>query len=304
MPEITRRRFIGAAAATTMTAALAGCSSLSQNATSNSGSASTPASSASAEPNGAAGGTMTLVIVKHGESEWNKENRFTGWTDVDLSETGRSETAESGRALAAEGLEFDLCYTSYLKRAIHALDIVLGEIDRAWLPVSKAWQLNERHYGALQGLNKAETAEKYGEEQVKIWRRSYGTRPPALEKGDERDAHLQPAYRDLDLADVPMCECLKDTMERTWPYFESEILPNMRAGKRVLIVAHGNSLRSLVMQFEKLSEEEIVELNIPTGIPLVYQFDQNMNVLEKRYIGDPAVIEAKVNQVANQGKAK
>ena len=247
---------------------------------------------------------MTLVILRHGESEWNKDNLFTGWTDVDLSEAGRAEAVESGRALAAEGLDFDLCYTSYLKRAIHTLNIVLDEIDRAWLPVVKGWQLNERHYGALQGLNKSETAAKYGEDQVKIWRRSYDVRPPALEEGDERDAHLQPAYRDVDPADVPMHECLKDTVARTWPYFENEILPQMRAGKRVFIVAHGNSLRSLVMQFDKLSEDEIVELNIPTGIPLVYTFDQDMNVLDKRYIGDPAVIAEKVDAVANQGKAK
>ncbi len=214
------------------------------------------------------------------------------------------QAIEGGKALAAEGLDFDLCYTSYLKRAIHTLNIVLDEIDRAWLPVIKSWQLNERHYGALQGLNKSETAAKYGEEQVKIWRRSYDVRPPELEAGDERDAHLQPAYRDVDPADVPMSECLKDTIARAWPYFEGVILPQMRAGKRVLIVAHGNSLRSLVMQFDKLSEEQIVELNIPTGIPLVYKFDQDLNVLDKRYIGDPAVIEAKVDAVANQGKTK
>lgn len=304
MREITRRGFFGAAAAAAITAELAACSSPSQAASSSAGLASATTPSSSAEPNGTAGGTMTLVIIRHGESEWNKENLFTGWTDVDLSETGRSEATECGRALAAEGLDFDLCYTSRLKRAIHTLALVLDEIDRAWLPVVKAWQLNERHYGALQGLNKAETAEKYGEDQVKIWRRSYDTRPPALEEGDARDAHLQPAYRDLDPADVPMTECLKDTVARAWPYFESEILPKMRAGKRVLIVAHGNSLRSLVMKFEKLSEEEIVELNIPTGIPIVYEFDQDMNVLEKRYIGDPALIAAKVDQVANQGKAK
>ncbi len=299
MNDITRRRFIGAGAIAAM-AAIAGCSSSSGDA---SGTDSASATPDSATPDSAAE-TMTLVILRHGESEWNKENLFTGWTDVDLSDTGREEAAESGQALASEGLDFDLCYTSYLKRAIYTLNIVLDKIDRSWLPVIKAWQLNERHYGALQGLNKSETAEKYGEEQVKIWRRSYDVRPPALEEGDERDAHLQPAYRDVDPADIPMCECLKDTVARTWPYFESEILPQMRAGKRVLIVAHGNSLRSLVMQFEKLSEDEIVELNIPTGIPLVYEFDQDMNVLEKRYIGDPAVIEAKVDQVANQGKAK
>lgn len=296
MNDITRRGLIGAGATAAMAAALAGCSS-------GSASAASASVSASAAASGAAD-TMTLVILRHGESEWNKDNLFTGWTDVDLSEAGRAEAVESGRALAAEGLDFDLCYTSYLKRAIHTLNIVLDEIDRAWLPVVKGWQLNERHYGALQGLNKSETAAKYGEDQVKIWRRSYDVRPPALEAGDERDAHLQPAYRDVDPADVPMHECLKDTVARTWPYFENEILPQMRAGKRVFIVAHGNSLRSLVMQFDKLSEDEIVELNIPTGIPLVYQFDKDMNVLGKRYIGDPAVIAEKVDAVANQGKAK
>lgn len=298
MKEITRRGFIGAGTAA-MAATLVGCSSGSGGTASASESASASAASSSASVD-----TMTLVVIRHGESEWNKENLFTGWTDVDLSDAGRQEAVEGGQAIAAEGLDFDLCYTSYLKRAIHTLNIVLDEIDRAWLPVVKGWQLNERHYGALQGLNKSETAEMYGEDQVLIWRRSYDTRPPALEEGDERDAHLQPAYRDVDPKDVPMCECLKDTVERTWPYFESEILPQMRAGKRVLISAHGNSLRSLVMKFDNLNEEEVVKLNIPTGIPLVYKFDQNLNVLEKRYIGDPAVIEAKVNKVANQGKAK
>ena len=248
--------------------------------------------------------TMTLVIIRHGESEWNKKNLFTGWADVDLSEAGRIEAAEGGRALAAEGFDFDLCYTSYLKRAIHTLNIVLDEMDRAWLPVIKSWRLNERHYGALQGLNKAETAAKYGEDQVKIWRRSFDTRPPALEPGDERDAHAWPQYRDVDPDCVPMHECLKDNIARTWPYFESEILPQMKAGKRILIAAHGNSLRSLVKQFDGLSDEEIIGVNIPTAVPLVYKFDADMNVLEKRYIGDPAVIEAKINKVANQGKAK
>ncbi len=300
MENITRRGFIGVGATAAMAAALSGCSSGSGSAAS----ASTSASSAPAASGGAASATMSLVLIRHGESEWNKENLFTGWTDVDLSEAGRAEAVEGGKALAAEGLDFDICYTSYLKRAIHTLNIVLDEVDRAWLPVVKAWQLNERHYGALQGLNKSETAEKYGEDQVKVWRRSYDTRPPALEEGDERDAHLQPAYRDVNPADIPMAECLKDTVARTWPYFQSDILPQMQAGKRVLISAHGNSLRSLVMQFDKLSEDEVVELNIPTGIPLVYMFDQDLNVLEKRYIGDPAVIEAKTNQVANQGKAK
>lgn len=248
--------------------------------------------------------TMTLVIIRHGESEWNKKNLFTGWADVDLSETGRQEAAEGGRALAEAGFDFDLCYTSYLKRAIHTLQIVLDNMDRNWLPVIKSWRLNERHYGALQGLNKAETAAKYGEDQVKIWRRSFDVRPPALEPGDERDAHSWPAYRDVEAENVPMHECLKDNIARTWPYFEEEILPQMRAGKRVLIAAHGNSLRSLVKQFEKLSDDEIIGVNIPTGVPLVYTFDQDMNVLDKHYVGDPAVIEAKINKVANQGKAK
>ncbi|MCI7504453.1 MAG: 2,3-diphosphoglycerate-dependent phosphoglycerate mutase [Coriobacteriaceae bacterium] len=248
--------------------------------------------------------TMTLVIIRHGESEWNKKNLFTGWADVDLSETGRQEAAEGGRALAEAGFDFDLCYTSYLKRAIHTLQIVLDNMDRNWLPVIKSWRLNERHYGALQGLNKAETAAKYGEDQVKIWRRSFDVRPPALEPGDDRDAHSWPAYRNVEPENVPMHECLKDNIARTWPYFEEEILPQMRAGKRVLIAAHGNSLRSLVKQFEGLSDEEIIGVNIPTGVPLVYTFDQDMNVLDKHYVGDPAVIEAKINKVANQGKAK
>lgn len=248
--------------------------------------------------------TMTLVIIRHGESEWNKKNLFTGWADVDLSETGRQEAAEGGRALAEAGFDFDLCYTSYLKRAIHTLQIVLDNMDRNWLPVIKSWRLNERHYGALQGLNNAETAAKYGEDQVKIWRRSFDVRPPALEPGDDRDAHSWPAYRNVEPENVPMHECLKDNIARTWPYFEEEILPQMRAGKRVLIAAHGNSLRSLVKQFEGLSDEEIIGVNIPTGVPLVYTFDQDMNVLDKHYVGDPAVIEAKINKVANQGKAK
>ena len=248
--------------------------------------------------------TMTLVIIRHGESEWNKKNLFTGWADVDLSETGRQEAAEGGRALAEAGFDFDLCYTSYLKRAIHTLQIVLDNMDRNWLPVIKSWRLNERHYGALQGLNKAETAAKYGEDQVKIWRRSFDVRPPALEPGDDRDAHSWPAYRNVEPENVPMHECLKDNIARTWPYFEEEILPQMRAGKRVLIAAHGNSLRSLVKQFERLSDEEIIGVNIPTGVPLVYTFDQDMNVLDKHYVGYPAVIEAKINKVANQGKAK
>ena len=248
--------------------------------------------------------TMKLVIIRHGESEWNLKNLFTGWTDVDLTDTGRAEAAAGGKALKEQGYDFDVCYTSLLKRAIHTLQIVLDNMDRNWLPVIKSWRLNERHNGALQGLNKAETAAKYGEDQVKIWRRSFDVRPPALEPGDDRDAHSWPAYRNVEPENVPMHECLKDNIARTWPYFEEEILPQMRAGKRVLIAAHGNSLRSLVKQFEGLSDEEIIGVNIPTGVPLVYTFDQDMNVLDKHYVGDPAVIEAKINKVANQGKAK
>lgn len=249
--------------------------------------------------------TMQLVLIRHGESEWNKLNLFTGWKDVDLSETGRKEAAEGGKALAAEGFDFDVCYTSYLKRAIHTLNLVLENMDREWLPVNKTWRLNERHYGALQGLNKAETAAKYGEDQVKIWRRSFDVRPPALDAEDERNPRLQAPYRDVPAdVELPLHECLEDTIARAWPYFTENIEPQMRAGKRVLIVAHGNSLRALVKQFDKLSNDEIVGVNIPTGVPLVYTFDENFNVLEKRYVGDAETIAAKIEGVANQGKAK
>ena len=248
--------------------------------------------------------TMQLVLIRHGESEWNRLNLFTGWTDVDLSETGRAEAAAGGRALADEGFDFDICFTSYLKRAIHTLNIVLDELDRAWLPVVKSWKLNERHYGALQGLNKAETAERYGDDQVKVWRRSFDVTPPALEAGDERDPHAHAMYRDVPAAELPLTECLETTIARTWPYFEEAIAPEMRAGKRVLIAAHGNSLRALVMQFEHLSPAEILEVNIPTGVPLVYTFDRDFTVLDKRYIGDPKTIAAKIDAVANQGTAR
>lgn len=248
--------------------------------------------------------TMQLVIVRHGESEWNKENLFTGWADVDLSELGRDEAYNGGVALKDAGFDFDLCYTSYLKRAIHTLNLVLDAMDRDWLPVEKTWKLNERHYGALQGLNKADTAAKYGEEQVRIWRRSFDVRPPALEPGDPRDAHSQPAYRNIPANEIPYAECLEDTIARVWPWFQQVVEPQMRDGQRVLIAAHGNSLRSLVMEFDKLTPDEILEVNIPTGVPLVYTFDKDFNVLSKEYIGDPETIAAKINAVANQGKAK
>lgn len=248
--------------------------------------------------------TMQLVLIRHGESEWNKENLFTGWADVDLTELGRDEAYNGGIALKDAGFDFDLCYTSYLKRAIHTLNLVLDAMDRDWLPVEKTWKLNERHYGALQGLNKADTSAKYGEEQVKIWRRSFDVRPPALEPGDPRDAHSQPAYRNIPANEIPYAECLEDTIARVWPWFQQVVEPQMRDGQRVLIAAHGNSLRSLVMEFDKLTPDEILEVNIPTGVPLVYTFDKDFNVLSKEYIGDPETIAAKINAVANQGKAK
>lgn len=244
-----------------------------------------------------------IVLLRHGESVWNRENRFTGWTDVDLSEKGVAEAVKAGETLRKEGFHFGRAYTSYLKRAVKTLDVVLDRMDRDWIPVTKTWRLNEKHYGMLQGLNKAETAQKYGDEQVLIWRRSFDICPPALEPNDARDPHTQEQYRDVAPDQLPYTECLKDTIARAWPYFEDEIRPQMLAGKRVLIAAHGNSLRSLVMKLEHLTPEEILKVNIPTGVPLVYTFDTDFNVLDKRYIGDPATIAAKIDAVANQGKA-
>ena len=246
----------------------------------------------------------TLVLIRHGESEWNLENRFTGWTDVDLTEKGISEAKSAGRLLRESGFDFDLCYTSYLKRAIHTLNHVLDNMDRVWLPVQKSWKLNERQYGALQGLNKSETAEKYGEEQVRIWRRSFDVKPPVLDPEDERNPKLQEQYRGVKPENLPLTESLKDTVARVVPYYEKEILPEMRCGKRVLIAAHGNSLRALIMYFEKLTEEEIVSVNVPTGTPLVYRLDDEGKVIEKSYLGDQEAIAAKMKAVAAQGKAK
>ena len=220
---------------------------------------------------------MKLVLIRHGESEWNKLNLFTGWTDVDLSEKGHEEAKAAGRLLKQEGLDFDICYTSYLKRAVHTLDHILDEMDRTWLPVVKSWKLNERHYGALQGLNKAETAEKYGEEQVREWRRSYDILPPALNQNDARSAVAQSMYRDVNPNELPSSESLETTVARVVPYFNKVIKKDMMAGKRVIIAAHGNSLRALVKYFDKLSEEDIVNVNIPTGVPLVYEFDAQGN---------------------------
>lgn len=247
---------------------------------------------------------MELVLVRHGESVWNKENLFTGWTDVDLTEKGIKEAAEAGRVLKAEGFDFDVCYTSYLKRAIRTLNLALAEMDREWLPVIKDWRINERHYGALQGLNKSETAEKYGEAQVKIWRRSYDVSPPALEKNDERNPVFNDMYRKEDPKILPLTESLKDTVARAVPYYESKILPDMKNGKRVLVVAHGNSIRALAKHIEGISEKDIVELNIPTGTPLVYELDGNGRFIGKRFLGDADEIAAKMSGVAAQGKKK
>ena len=245
---------------------------------------------------------MKLVLVRHGESEWNKLNLFTGWTDVDLSEKGHEEAKAAGKLLKAEGFDFDVCYTSYLKRAIHTLNHILDEMDRNWLLVHKTWKLNERHYGALQGLNKAETAEKYGEEQVKIWRRSFDVKPPALEDSDERSAKNQAMYRDVAKTDLPPTESLETTIARVIPFYESVIKKDMQERKRVIIAAHGNSLRALVKYLDNMSAEEILNVNIPTGVPLVYEFDDAFKVVKHYYLGDQDALKAKMDAVANQGK--
>jgi 2,3-bisphosphoglycerate-dependent phosphoglycerate mutase len=245
-----------------------------------------------------------VVLLRHGESTWNKENRFTGWTDVDLSDKGRQEAKAGGQVLKAEGFTFDVAYTSVLKRAIRTLGSVLDELDLMWIPVHRSWRLNERHYGALQGLNKAETAAKYGEAQVKIWRRSYDIPPPPLEKSDTRYPGTDPRYRDLTVAELPLTECLKDTVARFLPLWHEQIAPMVKSGKKVIIAAHGNSLRALVKYLDNIPESEIVELNIPTGIPLVYELDANLKPIKHYYLGDQAAIAAAMNAVANQGKAK
>jgi 2,3-bisphosphoglycerate-dependent phosphoglycerate mutase len=246
----------------------------------------------------------TLVLLRHGESTWNKENRFTGWTDVDLSETGVTEAHEAGRLLREGGYRFDVAYTSVLKRAIRTLWIALDELDQMWLPVVNTWRLNERHYGALQGLNKAEMAVQYGDEQVKIWRRSYDVPPPALEADDERFPGRDPRYAGLADADLPRCESLKDTVARFLPYWHSDIAPALRDGRRVLVAAHGNSLRALVKYLDGISDEAIVGLNIPTGVPLVYDLDTDLRPTASRYLGDPDRVAAAAAAVAAQGTAK
>jgi len=247
---------------------------------------------------------MKVVLVRHGESEWNKENRFTGWTDVDLSVKGMEEAHEGGRVLQAEGYQFDVAYTSVLKRAIRTLWTVMDEMDLMWIPVYRSWRLNERHYGALQGLNKAETAAKFGEGQVKIWRRSYDIRPPELTPDDPRFPGRDPRYRDLTPAELPLTECLKDTVARFLPLWHDTIAPAIRSGQKVLIAAHGNSLRALVKYLDQVSDQDIVELNIPTGMPLVYELDDNLKPLRHYYLGDPDKVKAAMEAVAAQGKKK
>jgi 2,3-bisphosphoglycerate-dependent phosphoglycerate mutase len=248
--------------------------------------------------------THTLVLLRHGESDWNKENRFTGWTDVDLSDKGRQEAHEAGVVLKAEGYAFDVAYTSVLKRAIRTLWMTLDELDLMWVPVHRSWRLNERHYGALQGLNKSETAAKFGEDQVKIWRRSYDIPPPALTLDDERYPGHDPRYKHLTAQELPLTECLKDTVNRFLPYWHSTIAPAVREGRRVLIAAHGNSLRALVKYLDDVSEEAIVGLNIPTGMPLVYELDSDLKPLRSYYLGDPEKVKAAMEAVAAQGKKK
>ncbi len=245
-----------------------------------------------------------VVLLRHGESTWNQENRFTGWTDVDLSEKGVAEAAEAGRLLKAGGYTFDLAFTSVLKRAIRTLWIALDALDLMWIPVTKNWRLNERHYGGLQGLNKAETAAKHGEAQVKVWRRSYDMPPPPLAPGDERDAGHDPRYAKLRRDDVPLTESLKDTVARFLPYWHDTIAPAIKSGQRVLITAHGNSLRALVKYLDDVPDSDIVELNIPTGIPLVYELDEHLRPIRHFYLGDPEAAARAAARVAAQSAAK
>ncbi|OQW94448.1 MAG: phosphoglyceromutase [Beggiatoa sp. IS2] len=245
-----------------------------------------------------------IVLLRHGESVWNKENRFTGWTDVDLSEKGIQEATQAGQVLKKEGFTFDMAFTSVLKRAIRTLWITLDQMDLMWIPVHRSWRLNERHYGGLQGLNKSETAQRHSEEQVKIWRRSYDIPPPPLEQSDSRHPKNDPRYQGLDPVVLPLTECLKDTVERFVPFWQDAIVPNILSGKRVLIAAHGNSLRALVKYLDNVSEKDIVELNIPTGMPLVYELDANLRPLKHYYLGDEEAVRKAMEAVASQGKAK
>ena len=246
----------------------------------------------------------TLVLLRHGESTWNKENRFTGWTDVDLSARGIDEARTAGRQMLGDGYVFDLAYTSVLKRAIRTLWLALDEMELMWIPVVKTWRLNERHYGALQGLNKLETVQRHGEEQVKLWRRSYDIRPPALAPDDPRAPYHDPRYQDLQHNEIPLTECLKDTVARVLHYWNQTIAPAVRAGRHVLIASHGNSLRALVKYLDNVPDEQIVGLNIPTGIPLVYELDDDLTPIRNFYLGDPAAVERAAQAVADQTKTR
>ncbi len=248
--------------------------------------------------------TGKLVLVRHGQSTWNLENLFTGWVDVDLTEQGRREAGEAGKLLKAEGFRFDVAFTSVLKRAIRTLWIVTDEMDLLWIPVTRAWQLNERHYGALQGLDKAQTVAKHGAEQVKIWRRSYDIPPPPLSLEDERHPRFDPRYAGLDAADLPAAESLKDTLERVQPYWEANIAPELEASRNVLIVAHGNSLRALVKMLDGMSAHEVLEFNIPTGVPIAYELDASLKPVSRRFLGDAEAIKAAADAVARQTEAK
>ncbi|MBQ9526853.1 MAG: 2,3-diphosphoglycerate-dependent phosphoglycerate mutase [Fretibacterium sp.] len=245
-----------------------------------------------------------IVLIRHGESAWNKENRFTGWTDVPLSDKGIEEARAAGRLMKKEGFAFDLAFTSVLKRAIKTLWLALEEMDRMWIPVRHSWKLNERHYGALQGLNKADTAAKYGDDQVKVWRRSYDVQPPSLTQSDERFPGHDPRYAGLAASDLPLTECLKDTVARVVPYWQETIVPEILAGKKIIIAAHGNSLRALVKYLDNVSDKDILELNIPTGVPLVYTLNKDMKPEGHRYLGDAEAIAKAQAAVASQGKAK
>jgi 2,3-bisphosphoglycerate-dependent phosphoglycerate mutase len=247
---------------------------------------------------------IKLVLLRHGESIWNRENLFTGWTDVDLSEHGKAEAKRAGELLKAEGFSFDLAFTSVLKRAIRTLWITLDELDLMWIPVEHSWRLNERHYGALQGLNKAQTAAKYGDEQVLVWRRSYDVPPPALEESDPRHPGVDPRYRRLSQSELPLTECLKDTVARFLPYWNQTIVPMIQKSRKVIIAAHGNSLRALVKHLDCISDQEIVGLNIPTGVPLVYELNEQLEPSRHYYLGDPEAVAKATAAVANQGKAK
>ncbi|HUI33724.1 MAG: 2,3-diphosphoglycerate-dependent phosphoglycerate mutase [Dysgonamonadaceae bacterium] len=243
-----------------------------------------------------------VVLIRHGQSTWNNENKFTGWTDVDLTELGEQEAKEAGELMKKEGFSFDKAYTSYLKRAVKTLNIILDEMDLDWIPVEKTWRLNEKHYGMLQGLNKAETAKKYGDDQVLIWRRSYDVPPTAMEENDERSPFMDKRYAKVDRKDLPLTESLKETVERILPYWKNEILASLKDNDEIIVVAHGNSLRGIVMHLKDISEENIVSLNLPTGVPYVFEFDDNLNVVKDYFLGDPEEIKKLMDAVANQAK--